>query len=66
MNIDNLREVLGEENSMEIPGDYAVKCHDCCWSGKYNECGEEEESDGWEHPVYMVPVCPECGTGIEI
>lgn len=29
--------------------------------GAYSDCPVEPEQDGWEMPVYMVSVCPDCG-----
>ncbi len=54
------------ENSMEIPEDYKVCCGECDWKGKYSDCPSIEESEGWEYPTYMVPVCPKCEAGVEI
>jgi NAD-dependent SIR2 family protein deacetylase len=63
---DDMRADLGDENTMAIPGSYPVKCYICDWVGKYQDCPLEEEQDGWEMPIYQVPVCPKCREGIEV
>ena len=67
MSLQKMLEDLSEhENLIEIPPDYPVGCYECKWKGKLEDCPLEEDYDGWEMPIYHVPVCPECGAGIEI
>jgi hypothetical protein len=38
-------------------------CSECGWKGKCSDCETEEESDGWESPIYTIHLCPKCEDG---
>jgi hypothetical protein len=57
------------EQATENPdvGSFDAYCpnENCNWRGKLRECGSYVESESWENPCYLVPICPVCGESVE-
>lgn len=65
--MSDLRKLMPEDNSIQIPEDAIWNCIDCDWRGLVSECPTEPEPIGFvEGPWYDMPICPECGGGVEV
>lgn len=67
MDINELKEDETSELKMVdyIPEELPAICEECGWEGPLKECGQEEESEGWEYPSYMIATCPKCDNPVE-
>lgn len=59
--LSNLKSIVIDEDIEPMP-DIAT-CAECNWHGPVSECPTGMESEGWEHPKYLIHYCPKCEDG---
>lgn len=62
-------DIIEEEHKKQNgpPPDAIWHCCECDWKGLIQDCPTEREPIGFiDGPWYDMPICPDCGCGVDI